>query len=906
MQLFRPRPLLRRPRLSTPKPNLSLPRHTTFTSLSRNQLRPLSPATRILLHPGTFLVHLSALTVGSVLVPTIAASNYSTTPTSFDSNQSLSNASERADSDPAARQKTQETDANSNTAVSITTSDPIPNPRQLYSLAALLYKQILKSPANAIFNLRQLHMLRRPILDVPASEVLVPERWIWSQPATATVQAYLETDKEGKEQLLPIVTKLAENAILWDQMVWAKVCEREGYDSTEVIESIARTTNGLPSGLHEEVRDLIRPTAVADTSPPQLNHPVPLSQPHPEPIPSDSGPLASLPFENLQPLITALLRTTTNEPHNVKRLSDGLALAYAFESFPAPSHLETSDHTRISALYRRVISVATRSARIDLAARSWARWVAMPPGRNPRDRSRVQAFDNIWLGIAPNGALRESRKQEFRMRPMVALDTLIEVLASEWAKRGLSPPTSALLIRLVELPLPISPRIEGNAPGQWRRQHAIAYARTRQVVTRIIQDLVGRQLILRSSNAVSIGSEEEGFMTMTVRIGRETPELKAASMEKAKGMTTSDYNALISYSLTHLGSPTLARHLLESLLDAGLQPTSLTSNTLLPLEDGAQAMFAQVDRLGENSHTLPILLNALTTEKDLAFLPRLTFAILPELDQSTSSHFTSTSAAPRTPSQILSDFTAPYLSRPEPIPGRSPYLYVTLLHALARAGKTGLAERVFRHARWAAVRSRSPESTEKPWILPPHAFSIMLNLYALESRRGADHLSRMDSRRWARGWGRNAIRVATVQRRQAELRSKLGSDVQLRGRRSTEGQPIPNTLRQDAARVAVRWDLENGSEPEELRSLHIAMTSFHAKEAMKVVFPYGAEGGRRRIDRNVQNWRRSRVRESASVEKRVWSRRRIQASLAAKALEGIREAEAKEEEQRRRSATVAN
>ncbi|TRM68649.1 hypothetical protein BD626DRAFT_425666 [Schizophyllum amplum] len=70
-----------------------------------------------------------------------------------------------------------------------------------------------------------------------------------------------------------------------------------------------------------------------------------------------------------------------------------------------------------------------------------------------------------------------------------------------------------------------------------------------------------------------------------------------------------------------------------------------------------------------------------------------------------------------------------------------PYVFVCLLNALVKAGRTGLAERVWLLAKQAERASWLPQGSGRgavrPWCLPIHAYTLMLQCYGAEARRYA-------------------------------------------------------------------------------------------------------------------------------------------------------------------------
>ncbi|KAL6306823.1 hypothetical protein BKA93DRAFT_927067 [Sparassis latifolia] len=67
-----------------------------------------------------------------------------------------------------------------------------------------------------------------------------------------------------------------------------------------------------------------------------------------------------------------------------------------------------------------------------------------------------------------------------------------------------------------------------------------------------------------------------------------------------------------------------------------------------------------------------------------------------------------------------------------------PYVFAAILNALRKAGQTGLAERVWFLAKQAEHASWVPEFAPeiRPWCLPVHAYTSMMQCYAAECRKG--------------------------------------------------------------------------------------------------------------------------------------------------------------------------
>ena len=84
-----------------------------------------------------------------------------------------------------------------------------------------------------------------------------------------------------------------------------------------------------------------------------------------------------------------------------------------------------------------------------------------------------------------------------------------------------------------------------------------------------------------------------------------------------------------------------------------------------------------------------------------------------------------------------------------------PYFFTTVLNALCKSGRTGLAERVWLLAKQAEMASWLEASGDgqgrvvQGWRLPVHAYTIMLQVYAKEARKG---IGSHPGRRWETNW----------------------------------------------------------------------------------------------------------------------------------------------------------
>jgi hypothetical protein len=93
-----------------------------------------------------------------------------------------------------------------------------------------------------------------------------------------------------------------------------------------------------------------------------------------------------------------------------------------------------------------------------------------------------------------------------------------------------------------------------------------------------------------------------------------------------------------------------------------------------------------------------------------------------------------------------------------------PWFFIAVLNALRKAGKTGLAERVWllakqaEHASWTGAIDINGNPL-KPWCLPIHAYTIMLKCYNAEARRGLElrRSAKQKANDWTPKVGRNQV-----------------------------------------------------------------------------------------------------------------------------------------------------
>ncbi|BGP14884.1 hypothetical protein JCM10213v2_002839 [Rhodosporidiobolus nylandii] len=880
---------------------LGRPASSTYTTLARS--RP-SPPPRLSIHPSLLLLHFGSVTAASCLIPVIGA-RY---------------ASARAE---AAEQPQPPSAADPPVPFDYPIQHPYPPRHQVLSLSSSIRRQVASSPLDAAFNLRQLNLVAQPpqlhlpdqsSLHPPSLDLstLEPERWVWRLPAAAALHAILRVLRDPqsssnprlRETLLPIALTIAQHAVRFDSLMWAAVvtgrqpalllewerllAKEQGSTVGEGLQEEPhaftrlkkrpRTRTAHPDAATWEkgYRDLASQVAGDQPMYPERKRfagqvrrmAVPAGGPRKvrayEPLPPHLQPAVSLPTRTLDSLFLHIVETPSLSPSEA---SAALALSISLSNLR-----RRRTHRALTASFQ----LAMRHDRPDLAARFWADYVGQlePNASKATLRHLDGLFRQLSLVLRPV-------QRGFEAAPgrevQAAVATLARLLDERWAaivdapegKRVRHAPLVGDVIRLIAT-FPPAPHANDFPPGSALRQQArkqsVVARMVKTTLKRVIEEVVQRDVEVES-NKVVVGAPWT----------QEHPDALPLPL------TLREYNTLISFSLLKLQSPELALLVLERMADNGVEPSAATHNILygvLELTGGRRTTFR--DLLAQslkNEHTLPVFLTLMARTGNYDDLERVVFHLLPELDQ--------------TPSPTdLSDFDrgvpfsrpiTPSLppARPPPSSGRSPYIYTALLNALVRAGRVGLAERVFRNARWAAELSREPSpgaaakrepardgefKKRRGWALPQHAYTLMLQMYAAEVVRGQQLERRTTppqaspgtphppSSPYVRGWGRHALRVFLLRERRVRLQNQLGtpasyadaslastSRVAAARHVTARSLDLPHFLRAEAAPIVAIWELEGGSKGPELESLQRAMASPQAQGALRVLFPGRAE-----------------------------------------------------------------
>ncbi|GAA5834232.1 hypothetical protein JCM11251_000577 [Rhodosporidiobolus azoricus] len=857
----------------------------------------LARPSRNALHPSFFLAHVGAITVTSCLIPVIGA-RYST-----------SRAGE------VVEEQQEEEPVVPPVLFNYPVQQPFPLKYQLFRLSNSLRRQIAATPSDAAFTLRQLHLVNQvPQLHLPdqtrphpPSHDLVnfaPERWVWRLPAAAALHSILRllsspsssSEPRLAETLLPIAVTIAQHSIRFDSLVWSTVLRARGHGNSlqweRLLEKEKATGRIEGEGLAEEPLAMTRlrkrprerssaPSVEAweegyrriagkarwtmpeadgknvpgSTTPAVAAKTTPLEAP---PFPPYLHPASSLSTRTLDRLFRHLASPALpkkNHPHASTALSLSLSLSALHRRRCLPA-LETS------------FSLALFHHRPDFAARFWADMYreTLLRGASIRQQRRLShLLQRLSSVVRPEQRSFEAVPSR---RVLAAVSILARTLDEVWAAtvHGEEKPLTALgeVLRLLAA-FPPAPPARGFVPARSARaKHAKRHERVgnmvKEVLRRVVEDIVNREVHV------------DGLKTV---VG---PALATEQMRRPLPLGIFDYNTLISFSLLKLQSPELAVLLLERMTESGLRPSPATHNIIFASLEAGSSSFADVlKRNISNQYTLPIFLSHMTRTASYDELEQIVFTLLPELDQRQSLPSAHPSPAQTNTTSPLAPASAP------PLTGRTPYLYTTLLTCLVRSGRVGLAERVFRNARWAAERSREPlepgGKARDGWVLPPHAYTVMLQLYAGEvtrgqqlEQRGAAKAEREEQREgeeqplpsrvddevidslpspFVRGWGRHALRVFLLQEQRAKLAresvtspsatpaalSSFSESATYARRREHRTLSLPPLLRSEAAPIVAIWELEGGSKGPELESLRRAMASPQAQAALRILFP---------------------------------------------------------------------
>ncbi|POY74026.1 hypothetical protein BMF94_2837 [Rhodotorula taiwanensis] len=876
---------------------------------------PTRTATRLAIHPSFFLVHLGGISLASCMIPVIAARRtVSSQAAESDGAATLGGTPEPTSSDPPF-------------PFIYPVQQPFPPLHQRRRLAAQLRRQIETAPLDAAFNLRQLRLVNEepeihlPPADAPPTPYTVlsnlrPVQWVWRFPATVALHSILRSlrdtsgaaDPRGREALLPIAVSIAKHSVRFDALMWNATLrgqqqqgalewerlvadERRRTSTTPEAQEKVRVVTRLPKRARERTGDpklelweakhremaersweassgrrTIRPrggTAASETA----------DDTRQTAMSPSIRPAISIPTASLDALFLHLVEVEKNSP------------AVAADALDLADSLSRARRRRSRRAIHRSFQLALDAEKQDLAAEFWVDYLAEV--RLNRDRPGMRWLDRLLHRLMSHLRTHEgafvASPNKVTLAAVATLTRALDDLVSPGAPASISPVSTYLLRTLATFPpAPFASDLEpGSSLRKQARAHRRVFDMIKEVMRRVLEDVSRREIHLGPVKS---------------RLGAPIPaKKKAPPILQRLGVL--DYNTLISYALLKLQSPELAMLLVERMGEHGLRPTPATQNIVFSAMGGGTDLDT-LERLlqrKDDPRAVPVFLRHLAETASFEHLDAIVFRLLPELHYELD--------------EATANGALPPVRQPD-IAGRSPYLYTTLLHVLSCAGRIGLAERVFRNARWAAEVSRARAAADagkkaRGWVLPPHAFTIMLQMYAREVRRGRQ-LERRDAQEqsappsdggessaadvsssstpFVRGWGRHALRVFLLQEQRSRLQEQLGrsalpqavaglsqdgstssgpsssSPFQRRQRRLLT---LPPFLRSEAAPIAAMWELEGGSKEPELESLEKAMKSPHAEEALRELFPPPPELEHARMSPQAQltdarrkSWRR--------------------------------------------------
>ncbi|SCZ97997.1 BZ3500_MvSof-1268-A1-R1_Chr7-3g09664 [Microbotryum saponariae] len=905
------------------------------SSMARPRLVPVSMTTRIMYHPATFLLHLGGITLGTMLVPGIATRRQLASKAANDTDTAASSTTaatagppkslvdDRIHPSPTPRQLI-------NLANSLRRQfhapSGSPTPSKLQSPADP--DSVVPLPYDACFTLRQLHMtMQRPHITLPPTHIygysmplptLKPEKWVWRLPATCALHAMLRhllhrrrNNEKSREMLEPLIVQLVQHALYWDGLIWTAVVKSRGSEAEIewwwLFEKLRGNITG--EGANEDVGILstISSGQVIKTTTP---HSLQRSTEMPLAAPSDaatrsrkrrspahrrrverrrvemsmnpqnmrqsqldqadlhsvevlgqfcepasaaaadltSHPLSSIPLPTLELVFDCLARSPSSSTR-----SSALSIALSMSNL---------SFRRSARFHSQAFDLALALGRPDHAARFWSDWLVQSPYHSSGSTRRRLA--NELTRLKPHlRASREEFSSELGQKQLSAMATLTRALHLEWSRRSAAsdperPLVESLLLDLVGSFPPSIEQIAVEGQSEYRRVHRLhsaVFLMARQVMLEVLSSLLGRQVIAGAS------------VTDPAELG---PPLLPSGSESSPPhrLDIFTFNVLITYALRQLQSYPIASELVSKLRQLGLTPTATTHNllfeTLLHSDlDPLEAI--KSGQIPHNDHTWSLLLSHLARTKQAHRIDEVVFYLLPELDHSSVVGKSKPATEPTPPRE-----------------DKGAEFYTVLLSALFKLRKTGLAERVFRHARWAAQRSRQTrpvvetqveaepivrsvrrrgkttiESTPatapspdrvKPWVLPPAAYISMLLLYANEAQHPHHSLEPGQpphARTFVNGWGRRPLRIHTQKARQQELEAKFGSSFASSRPRQTRSINVSGYSRKEAAAIVAMYELEVSSSVEEMGSLAKAMKSDLGRRCLKILFPemQGSEQG---------------------------------------------------------------
>ncbi|GJN89895.1 hypothetical protein Rhopal_002884-T1 [Rhodotorula paludigena] len=742
------------------------------------------------------------------------------------------------------------------------------------NILALLDVSCINSGLNCLHLFNQEPQLHLPDSTPDTAPQVAPEPWVWRFPAAIALHDILRillnpttaSNPRLADTLLPVAVRIARQSLRFDTIMWDAVLAGQKREAArgawrQLVEHEQAIADGDDEGkvaLPQVTLSKRRREKAAAPSAQAWERDYGAAAEDPAALESQWRTIPGFDDASATDVTPPSSRRHRKRAHWAR-----VAACDPAHSPPAPVlalslAISRLRRRRSPAALKASIQLALEIEREDLAAQFCAEWIRhADPALAHAQLTRL--LKRISLALRPAQRKFEATPSVQVLAAVVhlagALDGLLAriiELDSAATRRDVLGPLIHLLAKF-----PPAPPVDQFSRGSLRRRRARAHAEVSHIVDevlrRLLQDVIGRELRIERSR-ISLG--------------------KALSPPPAKlPLALYDFNALISYATLRWRSPEVGFALLERMSDVGIAPSPETHTILFTaLGDQVPSARRAIEAADGDPYAVSHLLAQMVQTSSFDELDELVFRLLPELNHESQ------------PSEALATSSPSFAARPPPSSGRNPHVYTALLHALACAGRVGLAERVFRNARWAAERSRtrSHGRERKGWVLPEKAYTHMLQLYAGEVRRGR-MLERRDARavasgaeegelgdgdasRFVRGWGRHALRVFLLQERRARLEAELAggasssslrtlhapatdappSSTNLRAQ-AARYEPIPPFPRAEAAPIVAIWELEGGSRGPELESLKKAMRSPHSQDALRVLFPSVAEADARAL-----------------------------------------------------------
>jgi hypothetical protein len=309
-----------------------------------------------------------------------------------------------------------------------------------------------------------------------------------------------------------------------------------------------------------------------------------------------------------------------------------------------------------------------------------------------------------------------------------------------------------------------------------RVKEVAAYAYCHQVLVRLI-DPYSKNSITSSHSTWKPNRHSQHTLLNYALVTRLSPTLGSVALRNLDQPTTVTLNIVLR-AATLMRQPQVIQKLIHAMLDrdvstgptfAELARRFMESLRIKPCLKGDQttlvgALLSRVSQLHVDEsivpfsdflmdkYTVPALLKALASMGEPALAVDLLYCLVPELDTKELADL-----GGATDSITRRNANEQAVMRAV---GLGPYVLTSLLDCLTKAGKTGLATRVWELAKNAENAS---QNSEKPWRLSVHAYTIMMQCFTKEGCK---------SHGYALGWDLEFMRRSSGPR----LRSIAGRE----------------------------------------------------------------------------------------------------------------------------------